>query len=303
MAEQGTLSTGSHYAATSGLPGVAVAERGGDRIAGASSARRALLGIGKATGPGAAVVYLSLLVLIPLVALGTNAFDGGWSAFWSAVSNPLARAALTFSLENSLIIVAINTVTGTAVAWVLVRDRFVGKRLLSMVVDLPFALPTVVAGLTLLSLYGPDSPFHVNVEQARLGVLLALSFVTLPFSVRAVQPVLEELDLDAEEAAASLGANSHTVLRRIVLPSLAPAMLSGAALTFARALGEFGSLVFLANLPGKTESASVYIFGLFQNYDNEGAAAVALVLLVLSLAVLLLLGALRRHFLKDTRTS
>lgn len=302
MAEQGALS-GSRYT-TPGLPGVVARERAREeQILGPGALHRALVGLGRATGPGAAVVYLSLLVLIPLVALATNAFDGGWSAFWSAVSNPLGWAALKFSLENSLIIVAVNTVAGTAVAWVLVRDRFFGKRLLSMVVDLPFALPTVVAGLTLLSLYGPDSPFHVDVEQARLGVLLALAFVTLPFSVRAVQPVLEELDLDAEEAAASLGASPRTVLFRIVLPSLAPAMLSGAALSFARALGEFGSLVFLANLPGKTESASVYIFGLFQNYDNEGAAAVALVLLVLSLAVLLLLGAGRRYFLKDAEIS
>ena len=168
-----------------------------------------------------------------------------------------------------------------------------------MIVDLPFALPTVVAGITLLSLYGPDSPFHLNIEGARLGVLVALAFVTLPFSVRSVQPVLEELDLDAEEAAASLGARPVTVLRRVILPSLAPAMLSGAALAFARALGEYGSLVFLANLPGRSESASVYIFGLFQNYDNQGAAAVALALLVLSLVVLLILGAARRYVLRD----
>jgi sulfate transport system permease protein len=249
------------------------------------------------------VVYLSLLVLIPLAAIASTAFNGGWHGFWTAVRNPIAWAALKFSLENSVVVVAVNTVAGTAVAWVLVRDRFPGKRVLSMIVDLPFALPTVVAGLTLLSLYGPASPFHVNLEGARLGVLVALGFVTLPFSVRSVQPVLEELDLDAEEAAASLGASPLTVLRRIILPSLAPAMLSGAALAFARALGEFGSLVFLANLPGRTESASVYIFGLFSNYDNQGAAAVAFALLVLSLTVLLALGVARRWFLRDGATS
>lgn len=258
--------------------------------------------IARAAGPGAAGIYLSLLVLIPLAAVVSTAFNGGWSGFWGAVHNPIGWAALKFSLENSLIVVAVNTVAGTCVAWVLVRDTFPGKRILSMIVDLPFALPTVVAGLTLLSLYGPDSPFQVNVEDARIGVLLALAFVTLPFSVRAVQPVLESLDLDAEEAAASLGARQSTVLRRVVLPSLAPAMLSGAALSFARALGEFGSLVFLANLPGRSESASVYIFGLFQDYDEQGAAAVALSLLLMSLVVLLLLGALRRHFLKDGKS-
>ena len=242
---------------------------------------------------------MSLLVLIPLVAIAGTAFDSGWSGFWAAIRDPIAWKALQFTLENSCIVVVLNTVAGTAVAWVLVRDHFFGKRLLSMIVDLPFALPTVVAGITLLSLYGPDSPFHLNIEGARLGVLVALAFVTLPFSVRSVQPVLEELDLDAEEAAASLGARPVTVLRRVILPSLAPAMLSGAALAFARALGEYGSLVFLANLPGRSESASVYIFGLFQNYDNQGAAAVALALLVLSLVVLLILGAARRYVLRD----
>lgn len=260
-------------------------------------------GVGLGAGPGAAGIYLSLLVIIPLVAVVTTAFDGGWSGFWSAVHNPIGWAALKFSLENALIVVVVNTFAGLCVAFVLVRDDFPGKRLLSMVVDLPFALPTVVAGLTLLSLYGPDSPFHVNVEEARLGVLLALCFVTLPFSVRSVQPVLESLDLDAEEAAASLGARQPTILRRVILPSLAPAMLSGASLSFARALGEFGSLVFLANLPGKSESASIYIFGLFQDYDEQGAAAVALCLLVMSLVVLIVLAAVRRHFMRDSRSA
>jgi len=252
-----------------------------------------------AAGPGAAIVYLSLLVLIPLAAIAVTALSGGWDSFLSEVRNPLAWAALKFSFENSLIVVVVNTIAGTVIAWVLVRDRFPGRAVLSAIVDLPFALPTVVAGLTLLSIYGPDSPFHLNLEQARLGVLVALAFVTLPFSVRTVQPVLEELELDAEEAAASLGATPRRVLRSIVLPSLAPAMLSGAALSFARALGEYGSLVFLANLPGRSESASVYIYGVFENYDNHAAAAVALALLMCSLAVLVALGALRRLFLRD----
>src|SRR5208283_2630725 len=139
-----------------------------------------------AAGPGAAIIYLSLLVLIPLAAVVATALSGGWSSFLSAVRNPLAWAALKFSFENSLIVVAVNTVAGTVIAWVLVRDQFPGKALLSAIVDLPFALPTVVAGLTLLSIYGPDSPFHVNLAEARLGVLIALAFVTLPFSVRTV---------------------------------------------------------------------------------------------------------------------
>jgi sulfate transport system permease protein len=190
----------------------------------------------------------------------------------------------------------VNTVAGTAIAWLLVRDRFPGKRIVASLVDLPFALPTVVAGLTLLSLYGPDSPFHLNASGTRVGVWIALAFVTLPFSVRAVQPVLTELDRDAEEAASSLGANTTTVLRRIVLPSLAPAMLSGAMLAFARAMGEFGSLVFISGeKPFSTEVAAVRVFGLYENGQNNSAAAVSLALLVLSLAVLLAFGMLRRR--------
>jgi sulfate transport system permease protein len=258
--------------------------------------RVAARALGRFVAPGTAVLYLSLLVLIPLAALSVNAFHGGWSGFWGAVHNPESWAALKLTLLSALIGVVLNTLAGTAIAWVLVRDSFPGKGILAWVVDLPFALPTVVAGLTLLSLYGPNSPLHLNASGSRFGVWLALAFVTLPFSVRAVQPVLAELDRDAEEAAASLGAKSPTVLRRIVLPSLAPAMLSGAMLAFARAMGEYGSLVFISGeRPFSTEVGSVRIFGLYESGQNSAAAAVSFALLALSLFVLLVFGTLRRR--------
>lgn len=258
-----------------------------------AAAARAL---GRFVAPGTAVLYLSLLVLIPLAALSVSAFHGGWPGFWGAVHNPESWFALKLTLLSATIVVALNTVAGTLIAWVLVRDSFPGKGLLAWVVDLPFALPTVVAGLTLLSLYGPDSPLHLNASGTRVGVWLALAFVTLPFSVRAVQPVLAELDRDAEEAAASLGGGSATVFRRIVLPSIAPAMLSGAMLAFARAMGEYGSLVFISGeRPFSTEVASVRIFGLYESGQNSAAAAVSLALLVASLLILLGFGALRKR--------
>jgi sulfate/thiosulfate transport system permease protein len=257
-------------------------------------------GIIRSSGPGAAVIYLSLLVLIPIAAVASQAFSGGWSPFWGAIRNPETWAALRLTLLSAVIVVIVNTFAGTAVAWVLVRDKFPGKKLLGALVDLPFALPTVIAGLTLLTLYGPDSPIHLDVANTRLAVWVALAFVTLPFAVRSIQPVLEELDLDAEEAAASLGANSFTVFRRIVLPSLAPAMISGASLAFARALGEYGSLVlFTSGLPFKTMVASIRIFGFVESDDYQAAAAVSLFLLLGSLAILLALGALRRHLTRD----
>jgi sulfate/thiosulfate transport system permease protein len=276
--------------------------------ASSSGARSRLRIIAKAAtrviAPGTAMIYLSLLVLIPIAALSANAFHGGWSAFWGAVRDPESWAALKLTLISALVVVALNTVAGTAIAWVLVRDHFFGKRIVASLVDLPFALPTIVAGLTLLSLYGADSPFHLDAEGTRIGVWIALAFVTLPFSVRAVQPVLAELERDAEEAAASLGANSRTVLWRIVLPSLAPAMLSGAMLAFARAMGEYGSLVFISgDRPFLTEVASVRVFGLYQSGDQSAAAAVSLALLLLSLFVLILFGVLRRHLARPEVTS
>jgi sulfate transport system permease protein len=194
------------------------------------------------------------------------------------------------------VVAAVNAVAGTALAWVLVRDRFPGRGLVNALIDLPFALPTIVAGLTLLALYGPRSSVHVNLAYTRAGVVLALLFVTLPFVVRTVQPTLIELDREMEEAAASLGAGSFAIFRRIVLPNIFPAILSGVALALARAIGEFGSVVlFSGNLPLKTEVSSVYIFGRIESGDPHGAAAMSVVLLALSFALLLGIGAIRRR--------
>jgi sulfate/thiosulfate transport system permease protein len=187
-------------------------------------------------------------------------------------------------------------VMGTALAWVLVRDRFWGKRLLDIVIDVPFALPTIVAGLVLLSLYGPQSPLGVNVANTRYAVFLALAFVTLPFVVRTVQPVLETLERDVEEAAASLGASRLITFRRIILPSLVPAIAAGAALSFARGISEYGSLVLLSgNLPGRTEVASVRVLTYIENGNKAAAAAVAAILLLVALAVIVILDLLQRR--------
>jgi sulfate transport system permease protein len=251
----------------------------------------------RAGGPALAVTYLSLLVILPVAALVTNAFSGGWSAFWAAITQPEAVAALELTLAASAIVAVVNSVAGLAIAFVLVRDDFRGKALLSAVIDLPFALPTIVAGLTLLALYGPESPFHVNLAGTRVGIGAALLFVTLPFCVRSVQPVLAELDAETEEAAASLGATPPQVLRRIVLPSLLPAVLAGAGLAFARAVGEFGSVVLISgNLPFKTEVASSWIYSLFQSDDLSAASAVSVLLIAISLFVLLAIGWARRRF-------
>jgi sulfate transport system permease protein len=185
---------------------------------------------------------------------------------------------------------------GTALAWVLVRDRFVGRRLLDLVIDVPFALPTIVAGLVLLALYGPRSPMGVNVANTRYAVFLALAFVTLPFVVRTVQPVLETLERDVEEAAASLGASRWTTFRRVILPSLVPAIAAGAALSFARGISEYGSLVLLSgNLPNRTEVASVRIFTYLENGDKAAASAVAAILLVVSLVVIVVFDVIQRR--------
>jgi len=253
--------------------------------------------VGRIAGPSLAVTYLSLLVLLPIAAILSKAFSGGLGAFWQAVSQPEAVAALKLTLVCSLGVAVFNSLAGLVIAWVLVRDEFPGKALVGAVIDLPFALPTVVAGLTLLTLYGPNSPFGVNVAGTRAGIVLALAFVTLPFCVRSVQPVLAELDRETEEAAASLGASPTTVLRRVVLPSVAPGMLAGAGLAFARAIGEFGSVVLISgNLPFKTEVASSWIYSLSQSDDLSAAAAVSVVLIVISLTVLIVIGLLRRRF-------
>ncbi len=254
----------------------------------------------RASGPLLAVTYLSLLVLLPLAALFTTAFSGGWSAFWAAVTQPEAVAALELTLWISFAVAVVNSVAGFAIAWVLVRDDFRGKALVGAVIDLPFALPTIVAGLTLLALYGPSSPFHVNLAGTRLGIACALAFVTLPFCVRSVQPVLAELDAETEEAASSLGASQRQVLRRVIVPSILPSVLAGAGLAFARAVGEFGSVVLISgNLPFKTEVASSWIYSLTQSDTPDAfsaASAVSVVLIAISLLVLVGIGWARRRF-------
>ena len=260
-----------------------------------TTAPRAGRARGGGVGLGIASGYLSVIVLLPLAAVLLRSTEGGLDGFWRAISSPQAIAALRLTLLVSLAVVAVNAVAGTAIAWVLVRDRFRGKAIVNSLIDLPFALPTIVAGLTLLALYGPKGPIGVNVAYTRAGLVLALLFVTLPFVVRTVQPVLLELDGEMEEAARSLGAGPAGVFRRIVLPNLLPAILSGAALAFARAIGEFGAVVLISgNQPFRTEVASVYIFGQIESDNVTGAAAVSVVLLALSLGVLFAIGGVRR---------
>jgi sulfate transport system permease protein len=236
------------------------------------------------------------LVVLPIAALLARSSHGGLGAFWREVSSPEAQAAIRLTLAVSAVVVAINGVFGTLIAWVLVRDEFRGKKMVNAFIDLPFALPTIVAGVVLLALYGKSGPFGIDITFTRAAVAMALLFVTLPFVTRSVQPVLLELDGAAEEAAASLGASRLTVFRRIVLPALTPAIISGIALSFARALGEFGSVVLISgNLPFKTEVGSVYIFGQIQNENLPAAAAVSVVLLLAALLVLGVLGFILRR--------
>ncbi|MBO0730964.1 MAG: sulfate ABC transporter permease subunit CysT [Acidimicrobiaceae bacterium] len=253
------------------------------------------------TGLGVAVIWMSLLVLIPLAAVVGHAFDSGWSGFWSSVSNREARYALVLTVVLAVVVGVINAVIGPLIAWVLVRDDFAGKGLLDLVVDIPFALPTIVAGLVMLALYGEQSPVGVHLFGTRVGILVALLFVTMPFTIRTVQPVLLDLDRDVEQAAASLGASPFTTFRRIVVPPLLPGIVSGAALSFARALGEYGSVVLISsNLPFKTEIASSLIFAKIQDADDptvtmRQASALATVLLVLSAVVLVVLDLVQRR--------
>jgi sulfate/thiosulfate transport system permease protein len=244
---------------------------------------------------GLIAAYLSAIVLIPLAAVLFRSTGEGWDGFWKAVTSPQAMAALRLSLVGSLVVVAINGVVGTIIAWVLVRDDFRGKHAVNALIDLPFALPTIVAGLTLIALYGSRSPLGINVAYTEIAVVLALLFVTLPFVVRAVQPVLGELDREMEQAAAALGAGNWTTFRLIVLPNLLPAILAGAGLGFARAIGEFGSVVLISgNIPFETEVAAVRIYSQVENDNITAAAAIAVVLLAISLTVLLAISILER---------
>ncbi|MFL6101641.1 MAG: sulfate ABC transporter permease subunit CysT [Actinomycetales bacterium] len=246
-------------------------------------------------GLGTAVIYLSLIVLIPLAAVVWTGTKGGWDTFWSAVSSPDAKSALVLTVSIAAVVTVVNCVMGTLIAWVLVRDRFVGRTAIDAIIDLPLVLPTIVAGLVLLSLYGPSSPVHVDLAYRRIGVGLALLFVTMPFVVRTVQPVLGELDKDMEQAAASLGASPWLTFRRIILPNIAPAIAAGAALAFTRAIAEFGATVLISgNIPLKTQVASVQIFGQIEGDNTPAAAAVSTVLLVVALVVLLLMSLVQR---------
>lgn len=239
---------------------------------------------------GVAVVWLSVIVLLPLAAIAWQAVGGGWQALGLAVTSHAALESFRVTLTIAAGVTVVNTVFGLLIAWVLVRDDFVGKRLVDAIIDLPFALPTIVASLVMLALYGNNSPVGLHLQHTAWGVGVALAFVTLPFVVRAVQPVLLEIDREAEEAAASLGASGRKVFTAVVLPSLTPALLSGAGLAFSRAIGEFGSVVLIGGaVPGETEVSSQWIRTLIENDDRTGAAAISIVLLTISFLVLLLL--------------
>jgi sulfate transport system permease protein len=258
--------------------------------------RRSGLRGGTALGLGAATLYLSLVVLLPLAAVVWTSVGEGPGFFWAAVTTPDSWAALRLTVGASLVVALLNLLLGSVIAWVLVRDSFPGKAAVDMLIDLPFALPTIVAGLVLLALYGTDSPVGIDIAYTRTAIVLALLFVTLPFVVRTVQPVLLELDRDMEEAAASLGAHPAVIFRRIVLPNLVPAMLSGTALAFARAIAEFGSVVLISgNIPFRTEVAAVDIFGRIESDDTTAAAAVSTVLLVIALVALVFLDLVQRR--------
>jgi sulfate/thiosulfate transport system permease protein len=258
---------------------------------------------------GFTVLYLSLLVLLPLSTLFLKSATLDGAAFWHAVSSPRVVASYRLTFGCSLLGAAINAVFGLVVAWVLVRYRFPGQKLVDAMVDLPFALPTAVAGIALTAVYAPNGwigrwiePHGIKVAFAPAGVLLALTFIGLPFVVRTLQPVLEELDPDVEEAAASLGANRWQTFRRVILPSLVPAWLTGFALAFARALGEYGSVVFISgNMPMKTEITPLLIITKLEQYDYAGATAIATVMLVASFTILFSINWLQSQTEKGRR--
>jgi len=267
---------------------------------------RSLKGSGGGTSlrVGVAVVWLSVIVLLPLAAIGWQSVGGGRRAFWLAVTSKAALESFRVTLTISVGVTVLNLVFGLLIAWVLVRDDFPGKRLVDAIIDLPFALPTIVASLVMLALYGANSPVGLHLQHTGWGVGVALAFVTLPFVVRAVQPVLLEIDRETEEAAASLGANNLTIFTAVVLPSLTPALLSGAGLAFSRAIGEFGSVVLIGGaVPGKTEVSSQWIRTLIENDDRTGAAAISIVLLSISFVVLLILRTLGSRAAKREESS
>lgn len=254
--------------------------------------------------------FLLIIVVLPIAAVVSRAADLGWAGFWEVVSSPEAVSALKLTMLMATLSVLTTAVFGTIIAWVLVRDSFANKSVVNAIIDLPFALPTIVAGLVIMALYGPKTPIDftiaghhldANVTFTRTAIYVALLFVTLPFVVRSVQPVLIELDHEAEEAARSLGASELRIFWQVVFPSILPGILSGVAMAFARAVGEIGAIVLIAgNLPFKTEVASIYLFHRIAE-DPEGSAAVAVVLLAISFVVLLGIGALRWAFTRHER--
>ncbi|AZG43534.1 sulfate ABC transporter permease subunit CysT [Gordonia insulae] len=247
-------------------------------------------------GVGVAWLWLSVIVLLPLAAITVQAFTDGWGGFWDAVSDPNALDALWITVLVSVVVALINVVFGTLIAWVLVRDEFPGKGFVNAIIDLPFALPTIVASLVLLSLYGPNSPIDIQLNATKPALVIALTFVTLPFVVRQVQPVLIELDTDVEEAAAVLGASNWVTWTKIVLPALLPAILTGAGLAFTRAIGEFGSVVLIGgNIPGDTQVASQYIQQQIEIDEPVNAAAVSVMLLLIAFVALLILRVVGRR--------
>lgn len=248
---------------------------------------------------GLVATYVSLLLAIPLLALATHALAGGPAGWWTAVTQPEALRAIGLTVGCAALATLTSVLMGLATAWVLVRDTFPGKSMLNAIIDLPFALPTVVAGVTFMTLYGPQSPLHVNLAGTWMGIVVALLFVTLPFCVRTVQPVLETRSWTAEVASTSLGASKVRTFTHITLPSLLPSIATGAGLAFARAVGEFGSVVFISgNRPFHTEVGSAYIFMLTQSQNFDAAAAVSLALMVIALAVIVIVTSWSRRVAK-----
>jgi len=254
--------------------------------------------------------YIGILVILPIVAITSESFRGGFSNLWANITLPQALFSLKITFLVAVIMVLINIVTGTATAWVLVRYKFPFKNIMDSLIDLPFAIPTVVTGIMLVILYGPKSligsflgKYGIEIIFDKPGIILALLFVTFPFVVRSVQPVLIEMEQDMEEAAKTLGASPLTIFFRIVLPSLLPSILTGAALSFSRALGEFGSIVIVAgNIPFKTQVASVFIYGEIESYNIQGALGLSVILLLSSFLILIFLNFLQTWSRRYERT-
>jgi len=250
---------------------------------------------------GYTVLYLSLIVLLPLTALFAKTATMTWERFWAVVTDPRVVASYKLTFGASLVAAIINAIFGFLVAWTLVRYRFAGKKIVDAMVDLPFALPTAVSGIALTAIYAPNgwigqylAPMGIKAAFSPLGVTIALTFIGLPFVVRTLQPALEDLDAEVEEAAASLGATRWQTMRRIIMPAILPALLTGFALSFARAIGEYGSVVFISgNMPMRTEIASLLIITKLEQYDVPGATAIAVVMLMASFVLLLTINALQ----------